>query len=269
MGLHARLGGKRPHAFRGPGGGRSQAVPRGEARAQNGDRGHAGGGQHDELGRPARGRSGRREGGGDRRPGDRRLWRGAGGGRPVGGRDAQAVPDLGDCIDRDPRFGRERLSQPSDAPVQRVLADDPALPAELRQLVTADRLPLRLVQRHQHLHDARLQGLNPVGAVHLERVGACAQAPEGERRRDRQLNAALRGREQLVHRLTIGKTSGPRPVFGRLTLLQSHASEQSVRKCPWCQSPFCLQPRLGAPPPRPFCASRRESPTPSAPTRTP
>ena len=125
------------------------------------------------------GRSRRRRRGRDRPASAGRIGLGVG---------LKAVANGGDGIQADARIGGERLAQPGHAAVQRALGDNPAVPADVDQLVAADGMSAAAVQRHQHLHHLRLQGGQLAVGLHLQRRRPHLRAGQAERPLPRQVS---------------------------------------------------------------------------------
>jgi hypothetical protein len=76
------------------------------------------------------------------------------------------------------RFGQ--LSQSGDTPCDRVLSDDAAAPALLYEVITRYHFAPPASERHEHLHDARLQSFGLIRRQHLTGCGAHEQTAERE-----------------------------------------------------------------------------------------
>ena len=83
--------------------------------------------------------------------------------------DDQPITDLGNCLDPERAFANTRcdLSNSRQSAIDRVLADDPAVPAPGRQLVAGDDAALGEGECDQYLHHARLDRLLDISADHL------------------------------------------------------------------------------------------------------
>ena len=103
---------------------------------------------------------------------------------------SKPVADTRDGVDGYAIFCAEHLAELADAAVQGIIADNPAFPAERKQFLTADDAAFCPVQRHENLHDARLDGEDVQPTAYLQCRRSNLQRPQPEWCLDRKLDRA-------------------------------------------------------------------------------